>query len=279
MHLVIRQGTAEDFEAAYAVVAGPESRPEHLRARWNVPSFVPERHLWLAEDDGRVVAFGALYAPDEAFARGDAAYVPDLLARIEARAREEGLAQLMFVIPDWDEPAWRAYETSGFELSTEVLQMEVVLDDPPPQPAFPEGVAVRTYRNDDARDVQALLDAAYRGWDQTYVAMQHDDWAAWMTGSGFDPTCWWLAEHDGELVGACLTWKEGWVKDIATTDAWRGKGLGKALLLHSLAEHRRRGTPRVGLKVDAVNPTGAVKLYESVGFKVVKRLRVYLKKL
>jgi GNAT superfamily N-acetyltransferase len=276
---VIRQGTWDDFDAAYAVFAGPESRPEHLRSRWEMPSFEPERHLWVAQDNGHVTAFGALYAPDEAFARGDVERVPEFLARIEARAREDGLGQLTVVLADWDEAARRAYQASGFEPSTEVLQMEVVLDAAPEPPRFPEGVTVRTYTDDDARAVKQLLDTAYVGWDETYIPMQLDDWVALMTGDGFDPTCWWLAERDGKLAGVCLTWKEGWVKDIAVTDEWRGKGLGKAILLHALREHRRRGTPRVGLKVDGVNPTGAIQLYERVGFKTAKRMRVHVKKL
>jgi len=69
------------------------------------------------------------------------------------------------------------------------------------------------------------------------------------------------------------------VKDIAVADSWRGKGLGKAILLHALGEHHRRGTPRVGLKVDAVNPTGAIPLYKRVGFETAKRLHVHVKKL
>jgi ribosomal protein S18 acetylase RimI-like enzyme len=279
MDFVIRQGTRDDFDAAYAVIAGPESKPEHLRSRWEVPSFEPERHLWLAHENGRVVAFGALYKPDTAFVRGDAEHIPALLDQIAARGREEGIGQLTFVIPEWDEPAWRAYEAAGFELLSEVLEMEVLLDAAPEAPNFPEGVTVRTYADTDARAVKELLDTAYAGWEDTYAPMELDDWVAWMTSEGFDPTCWWLAGHRGELAGVCLTWKEGWVKDIAVSDAWRGKGLGKAILLHALGEHHRRGTPLVGLKVDAVNPTGAIQLYERVGFKVVKRLRVYLRKL
>jgi GNAT superfamily N-acetyltransferase len=279
MDSMIRQGTWDDFDAAYAVVAGPETNPAELRSRWEVPSFDPERHLWLAQDNGRVVAFGALYKPDTAFVRGDPARISALLERIEDRGREEQLAQLHFVIPEWDEPAWRAYEAAGFALSTEVLQMEVALESAPEPPNFPDRVMVRTYTDDDAPAVKELLDAAYVSWDDTYAPMQLDDWVAWMTSEGFDPTCWWLAGSEGKLGGVCLTWKEGWVKDIAVTDAWRGKGLGKALLLHALGEHHRRGTPLVGLKVDGINPTGAIQLYERVGFKVVKRLRVYVKKL
>jgi ribosomal protein S18 acetylase RimI-like enzyme len=101
-----------------------------------------------------------------------------------------------------------------------------------------------------------------------------------MTGDvSFAHDCWWLAESDGVLAGVCLTWVEGWVKDIATAPAWRGRGLGKALLLHALAEHRRRGNERMGLKVDSVNPTSAIPLYERVGFRTIKKYLVLRKKL
>jgi ribosomal protein S18 acetylase RimI-like enzyme len=270
---VIRQGTSEDFDAVYALVETPGSSPEFLRARWDVPSFDPERHLWIAGENGEAAAFGALYAPDEAVARGDAAHIPALLGRIEAQARAEGFPKLVFVIPDWDERAWRAYVDAGFQIKTKVLKMEIALGASRAPVAFPEGVTVRTYRDEDARAVQALLHEAYTSWNASETPMAHEDWLAWMTGtSSFDHSFWWLAEADGELAGVCLTWVEGWIKDLAVAAEWRGRGLGKALLLHALAEHQARGTEIVGLKVDAVNPTGAPELYERVGFRTVSTL-------
>ena len=55
------------------------------------------------------------------------------------------------------------------------------------------------------------------------------------------------------------------MKDLAVRPSWRGRGLGEALLRAAFAEFRRRGVATVGLKVDADNPTGAVRLYERVG--------------
>ena len=264
----------------YALIATPASKPDFLRSRWNVPSFDPERHLWLAENGGRAVAFGALYMPNEAVARGDPAQIPALLERIEAQARTEDVPKLMFILPDTDQPAVRAYLDYGFEVATNVLQMEVGLTEPPPPARFPEGVEVRTYTDADARAVQELLDDAYSAWEDAYVPMTHEDWLAFMTeDASFEPTCWWLAEADGALAGVCLTWREGWIKDIATTQSWRGRGLGKALLLHALAEHRARGNPRVGLKVDDRNPTGAIQLYERCGFRVDRRFQAVVKRL
>jgi ribosomal protein S18 acetylase RimI-like enzyme len=276
----IRHGSWDDFDAVYALIEAPDSPPDWLRSRWRIPSFDLQRHLWLAENGSKLEAFGALYAPDSAHVRGDAAHIPPLLERIEAQARADGLEQITFVLPEWDEPAWRAYLACGFGVATEVLEMERDLGEPIEPPAFPGGVAVRTYRDADAPAVQRLLDEAYVAWDRNHVPMVLDDWLQWMTGhANFDADCWWLAEAEGAPAGVCLTWVEGWVKDIATTAEWRGRGLGKALLLHALAEHRRRGNAKVGLKVDSVNPTSAIALYKRVGFRTTKKFVVLLKKL
>jgi ribosomal protein S18 acetylase RimI-like enzyme len=267
----IRSGTREDFDA----VAALGGNVELLRARWRQPSFNPTRHLWLA--DG---AFGALYAPDEAVVRGDSMRIPALLEQIEQRARAQHLPQLTFVIPADDEPARRAYEAFGFELATEVLELEVVFYQPPRETPAPEGIAIRSYTDDDARRVRKLLDNAYLAWDETYAPLAHDDWLAFMTDNhSFVPECWFVAEEGDQLVGVCLTWKEGWIKDLAVAAGARGRGLGESLLRHAFARLNERGVRRVGLKVDARNPTGAVRLYERVGMRVVKRHRFYVKKL
>ena len=81
------------------------------------------------------------------------------------------------------------------------------------------------------------------------------------------------------LAGVCLTWKEGWIKDLAVAPAARGRGLGEALLRHAFARLYERGARRIGLKVDAHNPTSAIRLYERLGMSVVERYRHYVKKL
>jgi len=212
--------------------------------------------------------------------RGDPALIGPLLERIEQQARTQGLEQLTFVIPAWDEPACREYECAGFERQADVLEMEVALNGSSAEPHLPEGVTLRTYTHADARPVQELLDNAYAEWDTAYVRMTHEDWLAFMTEhDSFDADCWFLAEREVKLIGVCLNWKEGWVKDIAVSPTARGLGLGEALLLHSFVRLRERGVEKIGLKVDANNPTGAVRLYERVGMRIAKRHRVYLKKL
>src|SRR6266404_5698607 len=136
---MLRRGTIDDFDAAVAVTG---EKPEWLRSHWELPSFDPARHLWVVERNGGLAAFGALYAPDHAAVRGDAKHIVPLLERIEEQARAEGFEQLTFVLPAWDERAWRAYEEAGFELATEVLQMEVTQNERPPEPDVPPAVTI-----------------------------------------------------------------------------------------------------------------------------------------
>jgi mycothiol synthase len=145
-------------------------------------------------------------------------------------------------------------------------------------------VRVRTYAEADAERVQALLDAQYGGWDESYVRMPHADWLVFMTKHDeFDPAMWFLVERAGELVACALYWqvheRRGWLKDIVVQETERGRGLGKALLHEGFRAYVARGAERVGLKVDSTNPSGALQLYEKAGFVTDQRQAIWKKEL
>jgi mycothiol synthase len=102
-----------------------------------------------------------------------------------------------------------------------------------------------------------------------------DRWAAEQTGNpSYDPTLWLLATAAGTAVGALtasVSGDRGWVDELGVLRPWRGRGIGVALLRRSFVTLARRGCRRVLLNVDAENPTGATKLYERVGMRVVNR--------
>jgi ribosomal protein S18 acetylase RimI-like enzyme len=152
--------------------------------------------------------------------------------------------------------------------------MEIRLDGSTPPPDWPSGVAVRTADVDaDARAVHALLELAFHG--SPDEERPYDAWLAWWTRDPeFDPSAWFLAEEDGTLAGVALCWSSGFLKDLAIRPTHRRRGIGRALLLHVFDQFRSRGTPAVSLKVDAANPTGAVRLYEAAGMRVADRLVV-----
>lgn len=278
---LLRGATWDDFEAVVDLLARQRRastglagvRAELVRAEWELPSFEVGRDNWLAGSDGyaAVSPKGSLVltAPDDETAA-------KLLALAVARARERGLARLELAPVAGDTRHAALLRDHPFRLEVDVLSMWRPLGRVEAEPAWPAGIEVRTFAAADAHTVHALLDDAYRAWDRAYVPLAHDDWERSMTGDAeFDATTWWLAERGGAVVGCALWWSSGWLKDIAVREDERRRGLGGALLAQGLAEFARRGARRVGLKVDAANPTGAVGLYERNGFRAERREQIW----
>jgi mycothiol synthase len=256
-----------------------EETVELIRAEWELPSFDVGRDNWVATQSGRLVGYAALNPAQElAHAAPDETVGHALLDRVEARARERGFDAVRVRVSPEDEALSALIRCRGFELETETLRMWKRLDGDDPAPAWPRGIAVATYEPGDAESLHRLLDDVYLAWDAGYVPLAHEDWERWLTADDeFDPKVWWLARSNGQLVGCALHWRTGWLKDLVVRADYRGRGLGTALLRHGFAEFARRGVDRMGLKVDAANPTGAARLYERLGFVADRRDGIWVR--
>lgn len=92
-----------------------------------------------------------------------------------------------------------------------------------------------------------------------------------------DLTYYIIAEIDGKIVGYMGMWVvlgEGQVTNIAVAKAYRGKGIGKALLAHILEYAKQTGIKMLFLEVRESNRV-ARKLYESYGFSPIARRKAY----
>lgn len=69
---------------------------------------------------------------------------------------------------------------------------------------------------------------------------------------------------------------EGWIAVLGTRRGFRKRGLGRAMLLAGLHRLKAHGVTVAKLMVDAANPSGATRLYESVGFQVARRFVRYV---
>jgi ribosomal protein S18 acetylase RimI-like enzyme len=265
VELLVRQNRAATGVAAV--------REEFVRTEWELPSFEVGLDNWVSGSTGycALSPAGGLTLAAATDTEADV-----LLEQAIGRARDRGLSNLTLRPLPGNEVHARLLERHGFELQTDVLAMSRALAPREEAPDWPDGIAARTFKLPDALAVHALLDEAYGGWDTTYVPLPHEDWMRAMTGdTEFDPTTWWLAERGGVLAGCALWWASGWLKDIVVRESERGRGLGAALIRQGLAEFVRRGVRRVGLKVDAGNPTGAPRLYERLGFTTDGREQIW----
>jgi mycothiol synthase len=285
----IRTATWDDFDEVVELLSArsraafgvSQVKASDVRSRWELPGY--ER--WVAVDDDRIIGYAALDGTQDVLhAAADPNVGDALLEQLVERARERGFTHLSVTAVAEDVPLWSLVECNAFRHDRDVLRMWRSLDGDLPEPHWTAGVALRTYTGDDGARVHALLDEAYAGWDPSYVPRSHEGWVSFMTGhDDFDPALFFLVEREGELVACALHWKEfdgqGWVKDIVVREGERGQGLGTALLQHAFRAYADRGVTRVGLKVDSTNPTGALQLYERLGFVTDQRLSVWIKRL
>jgi len=81
----------------------------------------------------------------------------------------------------------------------------------------------------------------------------------------------WSARQDGRLVGVGalkeLASDHGEVKSMRTAPEALGRGVGSAILAHTIAEARRRGYTRLSLETGSTEPfAAALRLYERERF-------------
>lgn len=212
-----------------------------------------------------------------------------LLEWVEEEARRRGTgkpgALLRFYTASTDEPTKQLLESGGYVRIRGSYRMRIDFEDELPEPEWPERLTVREGTYDDAELAYETQQETFQdSWE--YERSPFDEWHHWMVDyEGFDPNLWFIAESSGEVAGVSLCRvsdadeRLGWVSVLGVRRPWRRQGLGRALLLHTFREFRRRGVPSVGLGVDAESLTGAHTLYESVGMRVVRRNDIYEKNL
>ena len=71
-----------------------------------------------------------------------------------------------------------------------------------------------------------------------------------------------IYEEENEKMGV----SRGWLDHVSVRRPWRRRGLASALIADSLRALRDRGLEQAALGVDSQNPTGALGVYETLGF-------------
>jgi mycothiol synthase len=165
---------------------------------------------------------------------------------------------------------------SGFSPERHFLQMRVDLSHTSvAKGSLPERTSVRSFR--EGTDDVAIFET-FRASFAGHWGDADPDSATWWRenrddpASGFDPTLWFVAEHDGRvcgfLIGRDREEKDatvGWISLLGVPPAWRARGIGEALLREGIECFRERGRRVVALNVDVDNVTSALRLYEKVG--------------
>ena len=174
-----------------------------------------------------------------------------------------------------------ALTDSGFEIKKYVFNMQAQFDEPPPPVKLPDGVSIRNpISGQDEEKIYEVIQSAFERPGRT--APSFENWKGFMLRPEiFKPELWFLAMKDEKMVGACLSYEysasdQGWVRQLGVLESTRRTGLGSALLQTAFIEFYKRGFKKVGLAVESDNQR-AVRFYEGVGMKQIRRFDEYVK--
>jgi mycothiol synthase len=175
----------------------------------------------------------------------------------------------------------RLVEGSGLSEVRRYLEVARPTAAPFEVPAGPAGLVL-------ARWSAELDDAMRRAHGEAFTGhwgseeRSPEAWRQWYTGHrGFraDLSHVAVAEATGEVAGQVLVsaypqdWevgpREAWITQVGTRTAWRRRGVARWLLCHALADIARApdAFERAILGVDSRNDTGALELYDALGFR------------
>jgi mycothiol synthase len=151
------------------------------------------------------------------------------------------------------------------------------LSEPIPDAPLPAGLELRPVVEADRQRIWDADDEAFRDhW--AAVERTQEDFERWFTMPNLDTNLWRVAWDGDEVAGSVwtLVWPEenaklglsrGWLEHISVRRPWRRRGLATALIAETLRLLRDLGLEEGALGVDSENLTGALRLYESLGFR------------
>lgn len=164
------------------------------------------------------------------------------------------------------------------------LMLRPTLDDIPEAP-LPHGIELRPVEPGQHRALVLAEDEAFQDhWE--HRDFSEAGFTALFERSELDTSLWVAAWDGDQIAGLVQSWiwadenerlgvQRGWLERISVRRPWRRRGLGRAITAEALRRLRGVGLADAMLGVDADNPTGALGLYESMGFEVAQRSMIY----
>lgn len=274
--------------------------PEELaNDLFNSPNEDPRRDAVIAELGGRIVGFGRA-----SWAVRDGRHVYHTSGEVDPQVRRRGVGRAILRLEqarlreiaaahrdvvervfaaearDGQDGARALLEGDGYVPVRWFAEMERPLADPIDPRELPPGLEVRPLLPEDHRRVFAAEAEAFRDhWG-------HREWTesdfSWAFGSpSIEPSLWRVAWDGDEVAGVVATYvyakeneelgiRRAWLERVSVRRPWRKRGVASALMVSAMLALHERGFETAALGVDADNPSGAVGVYERLGFGRVR---------
>ena len=217
-----------------------------------------------------------------------------LLHWAEARGRQR-LSKVQDDLPksfddqpyEWQTDRIELLRNNGYRPARHFFEMVRDLSEQLPSPEEVEGIAVLPWSQDVAEQARVVHNEAFAD----HWRSQPVTWRRWHEDVLDDfvlPKASYLAMDGDSAVGYLVSFKyphdfedrnrtESWVEGIGTIRSHRSLGIATNLLARAMQAFRDDDMGFACLAVDSENPSGALGLYERLGFMVEKRSILHTK--
>jgi mycothiol synthase len=181
-----------------------------------------------------------------------------------------------------DPPTEKLLAGRGYADVRRFFEMAIELDGPPSAVVLPDGFTLQVATPEDAPAFHETISEAFEDHWENHPMPFQEWWRLRTSDPDFDIS-WWFTVREGDRTVAAIRnvpARNGgvYVASLGVRRDRRGRGLAKALLLHTFTRSFEAGFSRITLGVDASNPTGATALYRGVGMTTELKTAVWEKR-
>lgn len=178
-------------------------------------------------------------------------------------------------------------EQEGYQVARYGMEMTRDLAQPIEPRELPGGLVIRPVEPADHRRIWDADVEAFR--DHWNTAQRTEaDYLGWFASPELDTGLWRVAWAGDEVAGsvmpmifpdenAALGVRRGWLEHVSVRRPWRRQGVASVLIAEALLGLRSAGMAEAVLGVDAENVSGAVGVYERLGFRRARTTVKYSK--
>ncbi|MCD8490195.1 MAG: GNAT family N-acetyltransferase [Desertifilum sp.] len=282
-----------------------------LQEDFTEPNLDPQRDIRIWENsEGELIAFASLWISEAnqdnivdgylwfrvhpAIRKSDRTH--EAIAWAEKRLREVAISRhvqvnLRVSLRSTQQDLQAILQSCGLRCDRYFYRMARSLLLPIPQPQLPQGFTLRAVRGESEIEawVDLFNDSFIDHWNHHPLTVER--WQPELRSLHYRPELDLVAVADSGTLAAfchCTIYpehnqakgrKEGWIGELGTRRGFRRRGLGRAMLLAGMHQLKAVGMDTALLGVDTTNPSGALKLYESVGFSQVLTHHIFVKAL
>lgn len=290
---VERSETLADLTNNYSHLEHCDPYKDMLIAEINDRMIAYTRVTWNQQEDDLTfyMTFGFLLPEWRRKGIGSAmlAWTEDRLRQLASTHEKTGPRFFQAGAADTEKSTTAMLEKAGYQPVRYEFNMSRPISDPLPDAPMPSGLEVRPVQPEHIRPIWDAMQEAFR--DHWGFAEEGEEiYQAWQGQRSFQPAIWKVAWDGDQVAGMVLNLinesenaeyqrLRGYTEGISVRRPWRKKGLARSLIVQSIQMFKDMGMAETALGVDSQNLSGALRLYQGVGYRQTKQFTIYRKPL